>query len=149
MAGCPVHECIIYNNLMCLTMTFLPFYAMAITPPPPNHLVSTWLPRARLPLPDSCFHCSCLLRLPKALLRCMAARLDHQKWQCGIDIDCGPSADSNCSLLQTIKGRTEYGGGAERNGVQLGRNLHGKLFISDNSSIYFVFTTAFSLFKHC
>lgn len=123
------------NNPVCLTMTVVPFILL-----PPLNLMSTWLPRARLPLPDSCFHCSCLLCLPKALLRCMAVRLDHQKWQCRIRIDYGPSADSYCSLLQTIKGRTEYGKGCKemkwRRGAR--RNLHGKLLISNYLIIYYV-----------
>lgn len=66
------------NNSMHLTVTVLPFMLVPFSPSP-HHLLSTWLPCAHLPLPDSCAHCSCLLCLPKALLRCMAVRLDHQK----------------------------------------------------------------------
>lgn len=64
------------NNLVCLTMTALP---LCRCPYPHPHPTSTRQPRAPLPSPDSCSHCSRLLCLPNALLGCMAVRLDHQK----------------------------------------------------------------------
>lgn len=64
------------NNFVCLTMTAFP---LCRCPYPHPHPASTRLPRAPLPSPDSCSHCSRLLCLPNALLGCMAVRLDHQK----------------------------------------------------------------------